>query len=237
MNASIWNKRTSQAYAGTVIYALFGILVSIIGSLVALVTVSSALTGNMSSFSLSVVILALLQICVLAGYLMFFFGIKGLRDASAGEPDAPSFDKMYIAAILSLCGSFVSIFPIPVLSTIIAGCLKLAAVILLLIAYSNLKRSAALSAFSPAAAAGFGTLFTAELLSLIGSCISWIPLINFIGAIFAIVAFVLTFVGWKKVATPVVEAGAELQAPKSLVDLVKESVVESVEDTKAVFNK
>lgn len=238
MNASIWNKRTSQAYAGTVINVAASILSVIVGFFVGLSAVGSALTGDDTGFGFSVVLLALVGLLALAGAIVFFFGIMGLKDAAVGETDAPAFNKIFIAAILSICGSLVSILPIPILSTIIAGCLELAAVILYLIAYSNLKSSATLAAFSPNAVNGFGKLFVAEILYLVAIVICLIPLIGaIIGGILEIVAFVFTFIGWKKVATPVVEAGAEAQAPKSIVNLVKDSFVDSFEDTKAVFKK
>ncbi|MBQ4388769.1 MAG: hypothetical protein II824_02190 [Bacteroidales bacterium] len=99
--------------------------------------------------------------------------------------------------------------------------------------YNALKKSAAIAAFSPAAAKGFKRLFTAEILIIIGVVIGWIPLIGgVIGAIISVVAWVMILLGWKAVATPVVVEGMAPEAEKPITQVIAETVSESIEEIK-----
>lgn len=224
METNVWNKRVEQAYAGVLVSAVFSLILPVFR---VLAEVSDGFIFASIAFSL-----VSLSICALVGYLMYFLGIKGLKEGFAKESDGPAFNKLFIAAILSLCAAVLGLYSAPYLVTFIVNSMNLAAAVLVLIACISLKKSKKLAAFSPAAVVGFNKLFIAQIISIVALQIGLIPVFgNIIGGIINIPALVLLFLGWKGVATPVVEAGSENVAPKSIIKVVRDAVVASLEDT------
>lgn len=227
MDAIRWNKETRQAYVGTLLYSLLSILASILTPIAAAGSLMSFASGSSGGGFLGV-LLIIVQLCVIAGYVMFFLAVKGLKEITEGE-DQIAFKKVYVSIIFSVLASLFSIFHVPFMP----GICSIVACILLILGYNALKKSAAIAAFSPAAAKGFKRLFTAEILIIIGVVIGWIPLIGgVIGAIISVIAWVMILLGWKAVATPVVVEGMAPEAEKPITQVIAETVSESIEEIK-----
>lgn len=241
MNIPSWNHETRQAYVGTLIYSLLGILAAILTPFVTLRNTADAVASiagaGSSGMGLAGWLLILVQIGIVAGYVMFFLAVKDLKEITEGK-DKADFQNVFLAIIFSVIAAILNIFH----WWIISGILSLVACILLLIAYSSLKKSATITALSPEASAGFGRLFVAELLLVIGFAIGivigWIPFIGLIGhiinAVLGVVAWILILLGWKAVATPVAVPGEAPVEEKPLFDTVKEVFSESVDEAKDV---
>jgi uncharacterized membrane protein len=76
----------------------------------------------------------------------------------------------------------------------IGGILNIIAFIMMLLAYSALKNS---QTFPAGARRGAGSLFTSQILLIIGVVLGWIPLVGGIfSGILSIIAFILVFTGW-----------------------------------------
>lgn len=227
MDAIRWNKETRKAYVGTLLYSLLGILASILTPIAAAGSLMSAVRGSSGGGFLGV-LLVIVQLCVIAGYVMFFLAVKDLKEITEGE-DQTAFKKVYLSIIFSVLASLFSIFHVP----FVPGICSIVACILLILGYNALKKSAAIAAFSPAAAKGFKRLFTAEILIIIGVVVGWIPLIgDVIGAIISIIAWIMILLGWKAVATPVAVEGMAPEAEKPITKVIAETVSESIEEIK-----
>ena len=87
---------------------------------------------------------------------------------------------------------------IPAAGGILKGIDLIVAFIFMLLAYSGLKKSETFAGKD-----GAKLLFTAMILGAVGALLRIIPLIGIIGSILLIIEFILTILGWKKIATPV----------------------------------
>lgn len=222
MDIKKWNHETRQAYVGTLIYSLLGILLA---AVIVLGGTANVLAGG-SGF-LSTLLVVIVEIGIVAGYVIFFLAVKDLKTITEGE-DKKAFEKVYISVLLNVVAVILAMFKL----TIISGAFALAACLLLVWGYYTLKKSTAIAEFSPAAISGFGLLFTAEVLVLVGIVLEWIPVVSVIAGILEGIAWVLVILGWKKVATPVAVPGEEPVAEKPLFDTIKGVVVESVAEAK-----
>lgn len=200
MNVELWNKSTKQVFLGKILACILGIVAGILGVIAVAALASDVLNGGGSSTGVVGVLSFIVSLGILAGDVLVFLGIMGMKNASEGEIQQ-HVQKLWLAAIFSICA--IVIGWIPVIGSIIGGILSLLALIFLLIGYSGLKNSAEMAAFSPVAALGFKSLFTAEILAIIGTVVAWIPLIGIVGSIVCLVAYIMELLGWKKVSTPV----------------------------------
>lgn len=201
MNKTLWNKSTKQVFTGQLLTCILGILAGVIGIFTAASAASSFISGDSAGAGGAVVVNIIVKIAIICGFVLVFLGIKGMKDASDGEIQK-GVQNLWIATILNLIGSILGL--IPVLG-IVGGICNLVALVFLIIGFSNLKNSVAMAEFSAPAAAGFKTLFTAEIINIIGTVVAWIPIIGVIGSIACFVALIMVLVGWKKVSTPVAE--------------------------------
>lgn len=233
MNIYNWNKETRQAYIGTLLYSLLGVLASILTPFVKVGLFANALSasagesvpfGNGAS-----ILLTLVELGIIVGYIVFFLAIKDLRRITEGE-DLRAFKRVYQSIILDIIAAFLSIIHLGSLS----GVFGLVSCFLLISAYSTLKSSRVLSDMSGSAVSGFSLLFTAEILILVGIVIGWIPLIKVIGGCLKAIAWVLVLFGWKKVARPVLAPNEAPQEEKPVFEAVKEVLSESVMEAKEV---
>ncbi|MBQ4388768.1 MAG: hypothetical protein II824_02185 [Bacteroidales bacterium] len=83
MDAIRWNKETRQAYVGTLLYSLLGILASILTPIAAAGSLMSAVGGSSGGGFIGV-LLIIVQLCVIAGYVMFFLAVKDLKEITEG---------------------------------------------------------------------------------------------------------------------------------------------------------
>ncbi|MBR1434237.1 MAG: hypothetical protein IJ584_03895, partial [Bacteroidales bacterium] len=165
-----WNKETRQAYVGTLIYSLIGVLVSILTPFAAIsgfVKTAAKLSGdNIGGSGGLGVLLALLEICIIVGYIMFYLAVKDLKNITDGE-ERNAFNKIKTSIILDIVAAFFAILHLGLFGRLVCGILGIVSCIILLGAYSSLKSSKALSNLSPSAVSGFNLLFTAEVLILV----------------------------------------------------------------------
>ena len=230
MDIRIWNKETRQAYVGTLLYSLLGILAVILAPVAGLSALASFASGS-SGGGFATVLLIIVELCIIVGYVIFFLAIKDLKNITEGE-DQSAFGKVFLSIIFDILAAVFGMIPGV---RWVGGILAIVSCVLLLMAYSSLKKSAAIGQLSPAATAGFGQLFTAEVLVAIAIVIGWIPLVGgIVGAILKVIAWVLVLLGWKKVATPVAVPGEAAAPEKSTLDTVKEVLAESAVEAKDV---
>lgn len=207
MQTALWNKSTKQVFLGQLLTCILGIVAGIVGffaSAATAVATGAALMGGSEGASSAAtlgVISTILNIAILVGYVLIFLGIMGMKNSSDGEIQK-GVQNIWIATILNIVGTVFGL--IPVISIVGTIC-NLIALIFLIIGYSALKNSSAMAAFSEKGAQGFKTLFTAEIIAIIGTVVGFIPIIGIIGRIACLVAFIMVLVGWKRVSTPVAE--------------------------------
>ena len=230
MDIRIWNKETRQAYVGTLLYSLLGILAAILAPIAGVSALASFASGS-SGGGFTAILLILVELCIIAGYVIFFLAVKDLKNITEGE-DRNAFNKVYLSIIFDILAAVFGMIPGV---RWLGGILAIVSCVLLLMAYSSLKNSATIGQLSPVAVAGFKQLFTAEVLVAAGIVIGWIPLVGgVVGGILKAVAWVLVLLGWKKVATPVAVPGEAAAPVKSTLDTVKEVLAESAVEAKVV---
>lgn len=225
MEISKWNKETRQAYVGTLLYSLLGIVAAILTPFV-FIGKLAFLAGD--GVGAAGVLYSIVEVMTIVGYVIFFLAVKDLRSITEGE-DRKAFGRIYLSIVFDIVGAVFGIFHVGVLS----GILGLVSCLLLISAFSSLKTSRAIGDVSTAAISGFGLLFTAEILVLVAICLGWIPVIKIIGSVLKAVAWLLVLLGWKRVAKPVAAGDAPVEEP-GIIDTVKEVVKESIEEAKEV---
>ena len=227
MDIAKWNKTSRNAYVGTLLYSLLGILATILAVILAVVLAAS-LFGKLEAGGVIVLILFIItELAVLFGYLIFFVAIKNFKNITEGE-DKSAFNLLWIAVICTLVSTVLGFFVLSSVCSVLVKLLGIASAVLMIIGFAKLKSSATMAAFSAPAVAGFRQLFTAQILAIVAVVLGWIP---FVGGIFSgilsILVFIFTILGWKKVATPV---GDQSEAPKPFFENIKEVVVDSCKD-------
>jgi len=198
MNKELWVKSAKQVFLGQLIMLCEGVLGLISGIITLVSGAASLLSGDATGLGFAVVFAFIVSLVAVAGYVFVFLGIMGLKKATEDPAIAKGVGLLWIAAILALCGAVIAL--IPVIGSILGGLLAFAAFILNIVAYNNLKNCAPLEAISPAAAKGFGGLFVASIIALVGGILAWVPIL---GAIISLVAAILVVINWKKIATPI----------------------------------
>ena len=234
MEAQRWNKETRQAYVGTLLYSLLGIVAAILSPFVLLGSAAktlASLSGESASsgFGGGGILLSIIEICIIFGYIIFFLAIKDLKNITEDE-ERRGFKRIYTSIIFDIVAAIFGIFHVGIFN----GIFGLISCLLLISGYSILKSSRKISDFSTSAVSGFSLLFTAEILVLVAICIGWIPIIKIIGGILKAIAWLLVLLGWRKVARPVAIDGVAPEAEKPITDIVKEVVSESIIEAKEV---
>lgn len=234
MDIHRWNKETRQAYVGTLLYSLLGILAAFLTPFVNIGNTAKALaafSGEVVSSGPSGVgvILSIVEIAIIFGYIIFFLAIKDLKNITDGD-DQKSFNRVYLSIIFDIIAAFFGIFHLGVL----CGILGLVSCLLLISAYSTLKSSRNMSELGTATSSGFSLLFTAEVLVLVAICIGWIPVIKIIGSVLKAIAWLFVLLGWRKVARPVEVPGEGPIAEKPILDTFREVISDSIVEAKEV---
>ena len=160
-----------------------------------------AIAGAASSFFSIIPLLGwvanICDLCVIAGYTVFILKLKELS-LLAEEQDVAALKKLILGVNLYFVGMMLAF--IPAVGGILKGIDLIVAFIFMLLAYSALKKSETFAGKD-----GAKMLFTAMILGAVGALLRIIPLIGIIGSILLIIEFILTIVGWKKIAAPVAE--------------------------------
>lgn len=187
-------------YKAVLLQVIGGILATIFGIFDAFSSVAdiatAAATGDATALlggSMMGVLSTICNIVVIVATLWFFISLgnwKKVVDAA----DVPGVQKLWLASLLAICGAVIGWIPV---IGIVGSILALVALILQLMGFAALKNSATLP---EGARGGAKKLFTALIISIIGSIVGWIPLLGWIGGILGIIALILQLVGWKRIA-------------------------------------
>lgn len=173
-----WNCATNAVYKSVLLFAIAGAASSLFSII--------PLMGWVSSIC---------DICVIAGFTVFIIKLKDLS-LLADEQDAGSIKKLVVGVNLYFIGMMLAF--IPAVGGILKGIDLIVAFVFMLLAYSALKKSETFAGKD-----GAKLLFTAMILGAVGALLRIIPLIGIVGSILLIIEFVLTILGWKKIAAPV----------------------------------
>ncbi|GHV68199.1 hypothetical protein FACS1894199_15060 [Bacteroidia bacterium] len=195
-----WSEVTKKVFNGIVLYALAGILLGIFDPIESLVSTGDTLaslagvqnaSGGAGSF-LSI-FCYIFQAGLILGCILIFVGLTGFKDILDGA-DQKAIGKVRLAYILVLIGVAVDFIP---LMGWISTILGIIAFIYMLLGYSALKSS---STFPELARGGASLLFVALILLIVGEVVDFIPFAgDILQGILNIVAYILIFVGWKKI--------------------------------------
>ena len=187
-----WSETTKKIFYGILMYSIAGILHGILDPISSLESAVSMFSGS-SGGGLIGTICYILMAAIIVGYVLTFLGLSGFRKILE-EEDASSIGKVRMAFILAIIAAGVGFIPLDWVS----GILNIIAFILMLLGYSALKKS---TTFPEMARKGASTLFIALILLLVGTLIGFIPLVgSIIKGVLSIIAYIMTFVGWKKIA-------------------------------------
>lgn len=190
---SAWKNATSKIFLGVLLFSLSGIAGGIIAAILGVILKSLTLVG---------IIVLIAGIAAILGYVLYVLGLGNFKNILTGE-DAAAVSKVWLAAILALAGSVIT-----VLTTVIPGIgiigtiAAIAAYVLNLLGFMALKNS---STFPTLAKAGANKLFLAYILYLAGSIVAFfLPAI--ISSLINLVALVMILLGWSAIKNANVEA-------------------------------
>ncbi|MBN2038604.1 MAG: hypothetical protein JW864_01085 [Spirochaetes bacterium] len=130
----------------------------------------------------------------LAGFILFFLGIKDFRVGFDDENGVKGSQNLFIAAIIGIVAAILGIIPVISILGAIAG---LVAFIFMILGYLKLKTS---TGYGDDGREGANLLFIGAIVSIIGAIIGFIPIAGtIIAAIISLVCLVLYFMGWTKI--------------------------------------
>ncbi len=190
---SAWKNATSKIFLGVLLFSLSGIAGGILAALLGLV---------LKSLTLVSIVVLIAGIAAILGYVLYVLGLGNFKNILSGE-DAAAVSKIWLAALLALAGSVITVVTsfipgIAIIGTIAA----IAAYVLNLLGFMALKNS---STFPTMAKAGANKLFLAYILYLAGSIAAFF-LPSFIASIINLVALVMIILGWAAIKNANVEA-------------------------------
>ncbi len=190
---SAWKNATSKIFLGVLLFSLSGIAGGILAAILGLILKSLTLVG---------IIVLIAGIASILGYVLYVWGLGNFKNILAGE-DAAAISKVWLAAILALAGSVISVLAILLPGIGIIGTIAaIAAYVLNLLGFMALKNS---QTFPVQAKAGASKLFLAYILYLIGAISAFI-LPSFISGLINLVALVMILIGWANIKNTNAEA-------------------------------
>lgn len=190
---NLWKSGTKKAFYGYIAQLIISLVGGFIVSLTTLGSVASSLaSGEVPTGALVMpIIVALLAV---AGLVYYVIGINEMKKAAANTNLAVATSRLFLGAVLSICGQVVAIIPA---IGIVGSLLSLAGFIVAWTGYSQIKANAV----DANAKFGGAKLSSSALLSLIAIIVALIPLIGWIAAIVLdIIALVFAVQGWKALA-------------------------------------
>ena len=175
---SSWNKTTAAIYKNVLLYSVAGACAALFGII--------PLCGWIADIA---------NVLLVVGFVAFYIRLKDLA-ALAEAADAAALERLTKGIVCVIVGEMLD--NIPAVGGILGGIAIILGFILMLLAYNALKKSATFPN-----AEGMKTLSLALVLGVVGSIIGLIPLIGIVGKISGRGAYIMSLLGWKKVATPV----------------------------------
>lgn len=183
---SAWKNATSKIFLGVLLFSLSGIAGGILAAILGLILKSLTLVG---------IIVLIAGIASILGYVLYVLGLGNFKSILAGE-DAAAVSKVWLAAILALASSVITVLAILLPGIGIIGTIAaIAAYVLNLLGFMALKNS---QTFPTQAKAGASKLFIAYILYLVGAISAFI-LPSFISGLINLVALVMILIGWASI--------------------------------------
>lgn len=193
-----WSTVTKGIYNAVLLYVWGGIAAAIFPLFAKVSDMGDMASGDIAGamvWGLWDILELVASLAVIAGYVLFYIGLNKWR-AIADGADSQAINKLRIAALLTMIAVVVAF--IPGIGWIASPVLELVAVILMLMGYSALKKSATMP---EGAAKGARKLYTAQVLNIVACVLGFIPVIGWIVApILELIAFFKVLGGWKAIA-------------------------------------
>ena len=188
---NLWKRGTQKAYYGYVAQ----LAISLLGGFLVELMTPNALELAMGATPTGAIVVALLvALASVAAFVYYVLGVKDMKAAAAGSNLETATNRLWLGAILGICGSVLSVIPV---ISIIGALVALAAFIVSWTGYSAIKANAN----DENAKLGGSKLATVCLLSVIAAVAGLIPVAGWILAlIIEIVALVFALQGWKALA-------------------------------------
>lgn len=189
-NASVWSRKVSVVYTGVLLFSIAGI----VG---ALHQPFCGLSGPAGSYN---ILRYAIAACMIAGYVLFYSGLGGLRTILSPE-DSASVRRIRNGSALCIVAHILTAIA---LWPAIAELLNITAFFMMALGFMDLKNS---PAFPPKARRGASNLFLSMIIGIVGifvifaSC--WIPVVDILGQIIGglilVAAYILMLAGWGKI--------------------------------------
>lgn len=195
MNANHYRAASGRIFRG----ALGLSILAILGGLFSVV--AAAVPSVEGGMVWARIVVPILMVCC---YVYFFLGLGDLCKEFEGVT-ATNIRRIRAAAIFSIMG--ILLFLIPVMGVILYVILLEVAAVISLVSYGGLRCDGSFPGCQ-----GMKTLYAASVLQIIGCVFLLIPLINIIGHIINVVAFVGVIMGWLRVMNaPLPAEGDDVQ--------------------------
>jgi hypothetical protein len=192
MNLTQLQVPAKKVFIGVLIYALAGLVYSVINPLHSLLPLGGGPVVTSSYYA------ALAAIIV--GYVFTFIGLNGFRQF-VDSVDKKSIGSVRMSYIILVIAAIADCMPF---MEWIAGVLTFISAIVLVMGFSKLKKS---NNFNVDMKRGFSTLFIASILILVGECLDFIPLAgDYLWGVFNFIALIVTIIGWSKVKSGAAKA-------------------------------
>lgn len=188
---NLWKTTVMGIVYAMIVYIVASFLVTI----TTVLTVASGMVGSGTAAGSFLLLTVIFLIAMLAGFVWFFINLSKFITLQKTDDDAKSISNVRTAYILVVVGVLVSF--IPLIGWIVNLVCQIVAYILLIIAFGNYSNSRVLGM---GAKSGASLLKTYAILALICGILLVIPVINFLALIGLIVAWILMFMGWVKIA-------------------------------------
>lgn len=187
---------TKSLYKAVIIQVVGGILAALFDIYSAFADIASSVTGDITALVSGGIIGLLGIICDIVVFIatIWFLISLGKWKKVVDADDVPGVKKLWLASLLSICGTAIAWIP---LIGLVGDILALVALILQLIGYSALKSSLTLP---EGACEGAKKLFNALIISIIASILLFIPAVSSIAGILGFIALGMQLDGWKRIA-------------------------------------
>lgn len=193
-NVQSWSKTTKSIFTAILLLYVGTIVSGMLTGMNWIWSTKHLMTEGSVGTNLFTIITWLFELAVIVGYFLYMVGLGNLISL-VGKRESSAIRQIRIAVILALVATVLQFFHVSIYITCI---LNLIAQIVMLVGFNTLKKSETLSL---KATKGFSRLFTAMLITIIGSGILlfffWVPIVPAaLSGIITIVGYALIISGW-----------------------------------------
>ncbi|MDR2120322.1 MAG: hypothetical protein LBP64_05540 [Tannerella sp.] len=196
-----WSKATTAIFNGILLYSIAGVLKSIVDPIESLMSIVGSVSGGNDVADGLTAFTYLLSAGIIGGYVLYLLGLNSFGEILEAN-DSASVGKIRTGVILGLVGIVLGLLPLA--GWILGGIANIIAFIMMMTGYSALKNS---QTFPARARRGAGTLYTSQILLIIGVVLGWIPVLGGVfEGILGLIAFILVLSGWSTIKNTQPEA-------------------------------